>query len=174
MPDAAWDIYMAPAVAGGFGERQRLDAISTRGEWNEADPTHDWEFNPEISPDGQTLLFTSLRPGGHGFGDIYVSRRGPRGWGQPVNLGPVVNTAADEFHPTLSRRCGTWSGQGSARHRDVTGACPRSYTCAAWAWTAFAVSRKWRKVLTRPCSSNSYRWISWSRIVRPVLRTVSS
>ena len=27
-----------------------------------------WDFNPEISPDGRMLLFTSLRPGGHGLG----------------------------------------------------------------------------------------------------------
>jgi hypothetical protein len=45
-----------------------------------------------------------LRPGGHGWGDIYVSHRGADGgWGEPVNIGQPVNTTADEFHPTLSR-----------------------------------------------------------------------
>lgn len=36
-------------------------------------------------------------------GHLYVSclRRGQ--WTEPVNLGPPVNTADDEFHPTLSR-----------------------------------------------------------------------
>lgn len=67
-----------------------------------------WEVNPEISPDGRTLLFVRLdRPDdgledeGHGWGDIYSSRLGPGGFGAGQNLGPCVNTAADEFHPTM-------------------------------------------------------------------------
>jgi Tol biopolymer transport system component len=67
-----------------------------------------WEFNPEISVDGRTLVFTSLRPGGYGLGDLYVSHRTPGrrsadGWTPARNLGPLVNTAADEYHPTLTR-----------------------------------------------------------------------
>ncbi|MGH8966317.1 MAG: TolB family protein, partial [Actinomycetes bacterium] len=67
-----------------------------------------WEFNPEISPDGRTLLFVrldfpdSLPDQGYGFGDLYVSRRNPDGsFGTAVNLDPCVNTALDEFHPTV-------------------------------------------------------------------------
>lgn len=67
-----------------------------------------WEFNPEISPDGRTLLFVRLdRPDdglddqGHGWGDLYVSRMVRGQFGEAVNLGPCVNTAADEFHPTV-------------------------------------------------------------------------
>lgn len=62
-----------------------------------------WDFNPAVSEDGTTLLFTSLnRPGGYGLGDIYVSRLRGGAWTPAANLGPAVNTAADEYHPSLS------------------------------------------------------------------------
>ncbi|GHA72419.1 PD40 domain-containing protein [Cognatilysobacter bugurensis] len=66
-----------------------------------------WEFNPEISPDGRTLLFVrldlpdALPDQGYGFGDIYASRLADAGFEEPVNLGPCINTAGDEFHPTV-------------------------------------------------------------------------
>lgn len=104
-PSAAadWDIYSAERSGTGFAPRQPLEEINTDLPYNPGAPTADWEFNPEISPDGRTLVFTSLRPGGYGSGDLYVSyyRRGE--WSAPENLGPAVNTSDDEFHPTLSR-----------------------------------------------------------------------
>lgn len=67
-----------------------------------------WEFNPEVSPDGHSLLFVrldlpdELPDAGHGFGDLYVARRPAGGdFGAGVNLGGCVNTEADEFHPTV-------------------------------------------------------------------------
>jgi len=73
-----------------------------------------WEFNPEISPDGRTLLFVrldlpwdDLPDAGYGFGDIYASRQARSGAFSPgVNLGPCVNTENDEFHPTMRWREG--------------------------------------------------------------------
>lgn len=110
-PDADWNIYRARRAGrfsarrahGFFAPREPLDDINTELPFDPADPTADWEFNPEISKNGRTLIFTSLRPGGHGFGDLYVSCRRRGGWTAPANLGPPVNTADDEFHPTLSR-----------------------------------------------------------------------
>lgn len=50
-----------------------------------------------LSPDGNSLYFMSERPGGFGQGDIYVSAKiGKAEWGQPVNLGKVINTKYDE------------------------------------------------------------------------------
>ena len=61
-----------------------------------------WEFNPEISPNGQILFFATFgRPDSHGDVDIYVSRLRNGEWDEPRNLGPCVNTAAPEFHPTV-------------------------------------------------------------------------
>ncbi|QNM82265.1 PD40 domain-containing protein [Sphingomonas sabuli] len=63
-----------------------------------------WSFNPFISPDGKTLVFTAFnRPGGMGKGDIWVATMQPDGtFGDVRNLGSKINTADDEFHPTLS------------------------------------------------------------------------
>lgn len=61
-----------------------------------------WEFNPEISPDGRTLLFATYgRPDSYGDVDIYVSRLEDGKFGTPQNMGPCVNTVAPEFHPTV-------------------------------------------------------------------------
>jgi hypothetical protein len=63
-----------------------------------------WSFNPFISADGRTLLFTALnRPGGAGKGDIWVTRLDKDGtFGAPVNLGPAVNTAEEDYHATVT------------------------------------------------------------------------
>lgn len=62
------------------------------------------ENAPTLSPDEHLLFFASNRTGGYGGNDIWVSRRHNRrddfGWGPPVNLGPAVNTTADEEGPT--------------------------------------------------------------------------
>ena len=65
--------------------------------------SHLWEFNPEISPDGRTLLFATYgRQDSYGDVDLYASTLQKNGrFGTPVNLGPCVNTAAPEFHPTV-------------------------------------------------------------------------
>lgn len=53
-----------------------------------------------ITPDGQELYISSDCPGGFGGKDIYRSRRLPNGqWGEPLNLGPGVNTEEDEDAP---------------------------------------------------------------------------
>lgn len=58
--------------------------------------------DPYIAPDGQTLYFVSDMDGGLGGTDIYVCRRLSDGsWGEAINLGPSVNTAADERTPAL-------------------------------------------------------------------------
>jgi hypothetical protein len=61
-----------------------------------------WEFNPEISPDGRTLLFATYgRPDSYGDVDIYVSRLEDGKFGAPQNMGPCVNSVAPDFHPTV-------------------------------------------------------------------------
>lgn len=61
------------------------------------------ESHAAVSPDGKTLYFTSDRPGGRGGLDIYKSTQDSRGrWGDPVNLGPRVNTEFDEDTPFLT------------------------------------------------------------------------
>jgi outer membrane protein OmpA-like peptidoglycan-associated protein/tetratricopeptide (TPR) repeat protein len=61
-----------------------------------------WESQPSLSADGNVLFFVSNRPGGLGGRDIYVSRRDEQGnWLPARNLGPPVNTTADEVSPFI-------------------------------------------------------------------------
>lgn len=48
---------------------------------------------------GNLLVFSSKRSGGYGGYDIYYSVHNGTEWGQPVNFGPTINTASDEFRP---------------------------------------------------------------------------
>jgi len=61
---------------------------------------------PAITPDGLSLYFTSNRIAGSlgGF-DMYVSQRASifDSFGPPVNLGPALNTTADEGNAAFSR-----------------------------------------------------------------------
>ena len=61
-------------------------------------------FEPSAceSPDGKYLFFVSDRPGGYGGLDIYMSEKKADGsWGEPVNLGPTINTPYNEDAPLL-------------------------------------------------------------------------
>ncbi|MBL0940459.1 MAG: PD40 domain-containing protein [Gemmatimonadaceae bacterium] len=99
-----FDIYSAERRGTGFAAKVALPAaINTQPQTGVADLQAAWDFNPEISVDGKTLVFTSLRPGGFGLGDLYVSTKTGTTWSQARNLGPLVNTADDEYHATLSR-----------------------------------------------------------------------
>ena len=62
------------------------------------------DFSPTLSPDLLSLYFGSDRPHGVGGIDIWVSHRAcvhcP--WGTPTNLGPTVNSAANDNGPSFS------------------------------------------------------------------------
>ena len=64
--------------------------------------SHDW--GPSISVDGLSLFFYSNRPGGYGGSDIWMARRATidDDWGEPVNLGPMVNSSAGDNGPACS------------------------------------------------------------------------
>jgi hypothetical protein len=58
---------------------------------------------PILNPYDGSLYMASNRPGGQGGLDIWIAPRSGDGWGTPVNAGPNVNTASDEFCPTPAR-----------------------------------------------------------------------
>ena len=62
------------------------------------------DWMPSISADGLSLYFSSRRGGGLGAEDIYVTTRATTSdpWGEPVNLGPPVNTSNWEQGPSIS------------------------------------------------------------------------
>jgi Tol biopolymer transport system component len=64
------------------------------------------DMQPSVSQDGREMVFASDRPGSQGL-DIWSANRDSiaDSWSVPVNLGPDVNSAANETRPSLS-----WDG----------------------------------------------------------------
>ena len=61
------------------------------------------EENPSISEDGNTLMFSSNRPGSiNDSGDLYMSEKIGGIWQEPVHLSGVVNTGLYEYGSWLS------------------------------------------------------------------------
>ncbi len=59
------------------------------------------DMGPVLSRDGGELYFYSNRAEGRGGYDLYVSRQEKGLWSKPENLGPAINTPANEFDPCL-------------------------------------------------------------------------
>jgi hypothetical protein len=59
---------------------------------------------PGISNDGLSIYYCSLRSGGYGGYDMWVTTRATTqdDWGPPVNLGPTVNSSSDDFSEDIS------------------------------------------------------------------------
>jgi len=62
------------------------------------------DLRPSISVDGSLLFYDSLRPGGQGYEDLYVSRRTTRSdpWQASVRLGSEINSSASDCDAHLS------------------------------------------------------------------------
>lgn len=58
---------------------------------------------PILSPYDNSLYMASNRSGGQGGLDIWIAQWNGSGWDAPVNAGPTINTAADEFCPSPAR-----------------------------------------------------------------------
>ncbi len=57
--------------------------------------------HPTLSPDGQALYFVSDMQGGYGEEDIYVAFKDGSSWGNPMNLGPEINSEGREMFPFI-------------------------------------------------------------------------
>jgi len=83
------DIYMVQKVGKNWGEAKPLPAtINTIGR----------ETTPFISPDGRWLFFSSDGLPGMGGLDVYVVENLGSTWGDPVNLGIMVNSVNNDSH----------------------------------------------------------------------------
>ena len=58
--------------------------------------------HPSLSPDGNTLYFSSDLAGGQGGMDLYMVRRNGSAWETPVNMGALINTAGNETFPFVA------------------------------------------------------------------------
>lgn len=90
MRDSSCDLYVALWEGKQWSEPQLLKGgVNTMG----------WESQPCVSSDGRELYFVSRR---NGNADIYCCQRNLDGtWGEPQNLGPVINTKGTEMAPFL-------------------------------------------------------------------------
>jgi hypothetical protein len=107
-PTAARPVADAPALARADAYSEWAPATSIELLPPGAHPSFNTPFLdgcPAASRDGLTFYLASTRPGGMGGIDIWVStRRSTRDpWGPPVNVGPPVNSAADDFCPMPAR-----------------------------------------------------------------------
>ena len=57
--------------------------------------------HPTLTIDENMIIFSSDLPGGQGGKDLWMAKRKSKGgtFGQPENLGPVINTPGDELFP---------------------------------------------------------------------------
>jgi hypothetical protein len=87
------DIYWAPIVDGWPGPGHNLgppvNSIYPDGE-------------QAIHPDGIHLHLTSMRPGGPGGDDIWVTSYSNGAWQEPVNLGSPINSPANDLQPAFT------------------------------------------------------------------------
>ena len=58
--------------------------------------------HPSLSPDGNTLYFSSDVPGGMGGMDLYMVRRNGNAWESPINLGAAVNSTGNDIFPFIA------------------------------------------------------------------------
>lgn len=104
--EAVFSGYAGNAAIGGMSVMRnplplRFGAVENIGP--PINSAHD-ESSPYVAADGKTLFFGSTRPGGYGGWDIWIAERSqPDGaWSEPVNAGPLVNTAAADYYPCIS------------------------------------------------------------------------
>lgn len=88
------DIFMTESDGKTWNTPVLLDPIINDPKWNDPSAC--------FSPDGESIYFSSDRPGGFGGKDIYRSVRLPNGkWSLAKNLGENINTPFDEDAPFI-------------------------------------------------------------------------
>ena len=91
------DLWYAPFVDNTWSQAIHLPALNTV--YNDA--------GPGIAPDKSFMVFNSIKPGGLGGADLYLTLRQPDGtWTTPRNLGPRINSIYHDFgaHITADKK----------------------------------------------------------------------
>ena len=104
--------YFSSTRPGGYGDWDLwvMTRETTDDPWGEAvnlGPTVNssaLDHSPSISADGLSLFFGSTRSGGSGSADLWLTTRETiyDNWDAPVNLGPTVNSSANEGVSSIS------------------------------------------------------------------------
>lgn len=88
------DIYSSLHIGESWTPPVKLPEVINSDDYLEASAT--------LGTENEVIYFSSDRPGGFGMKDIYRSRKLPDGsWSLPQNLGPIVNSEADEDAPFI-------------------------------------------------------------------------
>ncbi|MBL9118469.1 MAG: PD40 domain-containing protein [Phycisphaerae bacterium] len=92
-PGGNADLFAARWTPAGWSDPKPIDSINSDQD----------ELGPELSRDGKRLYFYSDREGGLGGYDLWMSERASEGdvWPAATNLGPTVNSTANEYGPAL-------------------------------------------------------------------------
>ncbi len=101
--------YFISSREGGFGDKDVYSARYAGGRFSdvknlgESINTEALDSDTFVAPDESFMVISSLRKGGRGSGDLWVSfREKDGGWTNAVNIGPRVNTADMELTPMVS------------------------------------------------------------------------
>jgi Tol biopolymer transport system component len=95
LPSGDSDIYVSQVQAdGSLSAPVLVDGVNTSAN----------DSRPNVRRDGLEMIFDSDRPGTMGAADLYSAVRASvaHAWSQPANLGPDVNSTANETRPSLS------------------------------------------------------------------------
>ena len=87
-----WDIFRSTLKDGKWAKAERLPAPIN---------TPDNEIHVMIHPDNETLYFCSDGHKGLGGSDAFMSKIKDGVYGEPVNLGDVINTSGDDIYFTI-------------------------------------------------------------------------
>jgi len=103
---ASGNIYFFSRRPGGFGQSDLYVSRRRDGRYLPAEnlgpilntDAHEWD--PYIAPDESYLIFNSMKLGGD---DFYISWRTASGtWGDPIHLGPDINSAGSDNRPYVT------------------------------------------------------------------------
>lgn len=112
------DLYYSLKTGDGWTEPEHLgSAVNSPG----------FEISPFLSPNNDTLFFSSNGFKGQGDADIYYSvRKGKwNSWSKPMNLGKTVNTPYFDAYFSLEDNVAVWSSNRDGKDLDL--------------WTAWAI-----------------------------------
>ena len=109
LPDGS-ELYFS-VIVGRYAHSAIAMVRRVDGQWSapemapfSGNPEHH-DLEPGMAPDGSRLLFLSDRPASPGAEpnqDLWAVDREGDSWGEPYHLGPAVNTADNEFYPSLT------------------------------------------------------------------------
>jgi len=89
------DIYRALNESGSYSSPEKMGSSIN---------TSHLEFSPYIAPDESYLIFSSNRPGGYGWTDLYICFKNPDGtWSEAKNMGNSINSEYDDAWPYVTK-----------------------------------------------------------------------